>query len=211
MPPRTVLPLQTEETHHERHDIEDHPGMGSVRVEPGAKRIRAYLSGELVAYTSHPLLVWQRSYHPTCYFPATDVRTDLLSPDGNVTHSPSCGDGHSFSVRGGKETAGAALRSRTGLSQLIRPGPPRLLFGRLRQPHPCRPPHRRPRLALNRVRRGVGGADGSQATRCRCLSGVARTRSRRAGCLRASLVESWPFAVQRDVRRTSCGLHRSVR
>ena len=84
---------------------------GRVRVEPGAKRIRAYLGGELVADTTHPLLVWEKPFYPTYYFPAADVRTGLLSPDGGVTHSPSRGDARTFTVAaGGREAAGAALR-----------------------------------------------------------------------------------------------------
>ena len=36
----------------------------------GAKRIRAYLGGELVADTIRPLLVWEKPYYPAYYFPA---------------------------------------------------------------------------------------------------------------------------------------------
>jgi uncharacterized protein (DUF427 family) len=84
---------------------------GRVRVERGAKRIRAYLGGELVADTIRPLLVWERPQYPTYYFPAADVRSELLSPDGDVDHSPSRGDAHTFTVRaGGREAPGAAAR-----------------------------------------------------------------------------------------------------
>jgi uncharacterized protein (DUF427 family) len=84
---------------------------GRVRVERGAKRIRAYLGGELVADTARPLLVWEKPYYPTYYFPAEDVRTELLSPDGGLVHSPSRGDGHTFTARaGGHSVPRAALR-----------------------------------------------------------------------------------------------------
>ena len=84
---------------------------GRVRLEHGAKRIRAYLAGELVADTTRPLLVWEKPYYPTYYFPLDDVRRELLTPDGGIVHSPSRGDGRSFTVRvGSKEAAGAALR-----------------------------------------------------------------------------------------------------
>ena len=83
---------------------------GRVRVEPGAKRIRAYLCGELVAETTRPLLVWERPYYPTYYFPAADVRTELLTAEDGVAHSPSRGDARPFTLRaGGAERAGAAL------------------------------------------------------------------------------------------------------
>lgn len=32
---------------------------GRVRIEPGAKRVRAYLGGEVVVDTTRPLLVWE--------------------------------------------------------------------------------------------------------------------------------------------------------
>ena len=84
---------------------------GQVRVEHGAKRVRAYLGGELVADTIRPLLVWERPYYPTYYFPAEDVRPALLVPDGQIVHSPSRGDGQLFTViAGSKQAAGAALR-----------------------------------------------------------------------------------------------------
>jgi len=82
-----------------------------IRIEPSAKRIRAYLGAEVVADTIRPMLVWEVPYYPAYYFPAVDVRTDLLEPDGDVGHSPSRGDGRLFTVRaGGKEVLGAALR-----------------------------------------------------------------------------------------------------
>jgi uncharacterized protein (DUF427 family) len=93
---------------------------GRVRVEQGAKRVRAYLGGEPVADTIRPLLVWEKPYYPTYYFPAADVRLELLTPDGRVAHSPSRGDGRLFTVAaGGKQAAGAALRyERSPLEEL---------------------------------------------------------------------------------------------
>jgi len=84
---------------------------GRVRVEHGAKRIRAYLAGELVADTTQPLLVWEKPYYPTYYFPVDDVRAELLTPDGGLVHSPSRGNGRTFTIRvGDTEAIGAALR-----------------------------------------------------------------------------------------------------
>ncbi|HSV67358.1 MAG TPA: DUF427 domain-containing protein [Mycobacteriales bacterium] len=84
---------------------------GRVRVEPGAKLVRTYLGGELVARTTRPVLVWEVPYYPTYYFPVADVRADLLVPDGTVSHSPSRGDGQVFTVKvGGTQAAGAAVR-----------------------------------------------------------------------------------------------------
>jgi uncharacterized protein (DUF427 family) len=84
---------------------------GRVRVEHGAKRIRAYLGGELVADTTRPLLVWEKPQYPAYYIPIDDVRMKLLTADGGMVHSPSRGDGHTFTVTaGGKKVVGAALR-----------------------------------------------------------------------------------------------------
>jgi uncharacterized protein (DUF427 family) len=81
-----------------------------VRVEQGNKRIRAYLGGELVADTTRPLLVWEKPYYPTYYFPAASVNTEFLTEDGGVAHSPSRGDAKMFTVgAGGQERVGAAL------------------------------------------------------------------------------------------------------
>jgi uncharacterized protein (DUF427 family) len=84
---------------------------GRVRIERGEKRIRAYLGGELVADTTRPLLVWEAPYYPTYYFPDSDVRADLLRAEREVAHSPSRGDGRTFTVAaGGEEAPRAALR-----------------------------------------------------------------------------------------------------
>jgi uncharacterized protein (DUF427 family) len=83
---------------------------GRIRIETGAKRVRAYLGGEVVADTTRPVLVWEVPYYPTYYFPLADVRADLEA-DGGTVHSPSRGDGRTLTVRAGnKEATGAALR-----------------------------------------------------------------------------------------------------
>ena len=71
---------------------------GSVRVEQGPKRVRAYLEGQLVADTTRPFLVWEWPYYPTYYIPASDVRADLV-PTGKTEHSPSRGDGEVYDLQ----------------------------------------------------------------------------------------------------------------
>ena len=51
---------------------------GRIRIETGAKRLRAYLGGEVVADTTRPVLVWEVPYYPTYYFPLADVRAEFL-------------------------------------------------------------------------------------------------------------------------------------
>ncbi len=84
---------------------------GRVRVEQGAKRVRAYVGAEVVADTTHPRLVWEVPYYPAYYIPIQDVRTDLLVPTATVTHSPSRGDAQHYTIKAGnKESQDAALR-----------------------------------------------------------------------------------------------------
>jgi len=84
---------------------------GTVRVEQGAKRVRAYLAGALVVDSIRPLLVWEAPYYPTYYFPDADVLAELIDDGAEPSHSPSRGDGQVLSVRAGRGLAeGAALR-----------------------------------------------------------------------------------------------------
>jgi uncharacterized protein (DUF427 family) len=83
---------------------------GRVRVEPGHKRVRAYLSGDLVADTLAPLYVWERPMYPTYYIPAADV-VATLAGTGRSEHSPSRGEGEVLDVVTKNARAdGAALR-----------------------------------------------------------------------------------------------------
>jgi len=97
---------------------------GRVRLEPGAKRVRAFLGGEVVVDTTRPVLVWEKPYYPAYYVPLGDLRAEL-EPDGGSVHSPSRGDARTFTVRAGDaEVPGAALRYEEspieGLRDLVR-------------------------------------------------------------------------------------------
>jgi uncharacterized protein (DUF427 family) len=70
----------------------------NLRFEPGAKRVRTYLGGELVADTTRPLLVWEKPYFPVYYFPEGDVQLELLTPTGAVEPSPQRGDATIYTV-----------------------------------------------------------------------------------------------------------------
>jgi uncharacterized protein (DUF427 family) len=81
-----------------------------IKIEQGAKRVRVYLAGELVADTRAPFLVWERPYYPTYYFSMDDVRAELV-PAGRAEHSPSRGEGQVYHVKvAGADADGAALR-----------------------------------------------------------------------------------------------------
>ena len=84
---------------------------GRIRLETSPKRVRVQLDGLTVADSSRAVLVWEKPYYPTYYFPIADVRIDLLVPDSGVSHSPSRGDGTLYTVTAGGRTApGAAVR-----------------------------------------------------------------------------------------------------
>ena len=84
---------------------------GRIRLEPSPKRVRVQLGGLTVADSGRAVLVWEKPYYPTYYFPIDDVRTDLLIPDPGVSHSPSRGDGTLYTVTaGGRTVPGAAVR-----------------------------------------------------------------------------------------------------
>ena len=82
---------------------------GSVKIEPGRKRVRAYLNGELVADTIRPVLVWEWPYYPVYYVPAADVRAGLI-PAGQTEHSPSRGDAELLHVKVATATADLGAR-----------------------------------------------------------------------------------------------------
>lgn len=72
---------------------------GKVRIEQGGKRVRVMLGGEIIADTSHPLMVWEVPYYPTYYFPEQDVRTELLVDTGETKKSASRGTATQYEVK----------------------------------------------------------------------------------------------------------------
>jgi uncharacterized protein (DUF427 family) len=87
----------------------DATSRGTVRVEPSAKRVRAYLAGRLAADTRHPSLVWEVPYYPAYYVPLGDVTAELV-PAGKTERSPSRGDAVLYDVRAGGAVAEAAAK-----------------------------------------------------------------------------------------------------
>ena len=81
---------------------------GRVRTETGRKRVRAYLGGELVADTRQPVLVWEWPYFPVYYFPAADVRAELVEAGDRALAEP--GDAQLYHVRVPGATAKRAAR-----------------------------------------------------------------------------------------------------
>jgi uncharacterized protein (DUF427 family) len=82
-----------------------------VRTEPSLKRVRAYLGDVAVADSSHALLLLESGHTPVYYFPAADVRTDLLEPTDKHTHCPYKGDASYWTIRSGDRVAANAVWS----------------------------------------------------------------------------------------------------
>jgi uncharacterized protein (DUF427 family) len=89
------------------------PPLDRIHVETGAKRVRAYLGGDLVADTYRPLLVWEKPSYPTYYFPARDVRADL-APAGERPGADPLGDAEVFDVVTRHGRAARAARRYSG-------------------------------------------------------------------------------------------------
>jgi uncharacterized protein (DUF427 family) len=84
-------------------------GLERIRVERGAKRVRAYHAGDLVADTIRPLLVWELPYYPMYYIPADDVRARLID-SGRTERSPGRGAAEVLDVVTEHGTASGAAR-----------------------------------------------------------------------------------------------------
>ena len=83
--------------------------MAAVRMERGAKRVRAYVAGTVVADTVRPWLVWEDRPYPAYYVPVADVRTELLHGTGSSRVSEQRGEGHTFDLHVlGRTVRGAA-------------------------------------------------------------------------------------------------------
>jgi uncharacterized protein (DUF427 family) len=86
------------------------PDVSPIRVEDCRKRVRVRFGDEYVADSVRIKLVWERDGYPTYYFPADDVRADLLVATGSRQRSPSRTTAAAHTVKvGDAEAIGAAL------------------------------------------------------------------------------------------------------
>jgi uncharacterized protein (DUF427 family) len=79
-----------------------------VRLEPTAKRIRAYLGGEPVVDTIGACLVWEDRPYPAYYVPLADVVAGALQPSARTEESPERGLARYFDVVSERHTAAEA-------------------------------------------------------------------------------------------------------
>lgn len=90
-----------------------------IRIERGAKRIRAYLRGQLVLDTIEPRLVWEAPRHPHYYVRREDVFAELVAT-GHTHTSRRLGVSTLWTIRVGKhnERDAAAIYERTDIVEL---------------------------------------------------------------------------------------------
>jgi uncharacterized protein (DUF427 family) len=78
------------------------PRPGSeLYLEPTPKRIRAVVDGQTVADSRRAMLLQESGLMPIYYFPAEDVRSDLLEPSHKHTQCPKKGEASYYTVRVG--------------------------------------------------------------------------------------------------------------
>lgn len=64
------------------------PADYELRFEPSKKRGRVEFNGALIANSERALVVCETRLPPAYYFPAADVRMDLLFKTAHTTHCP---------------------------------------------------------------------------------------------------------------------------
>ncbi len=74
------------------------PGAIEVRLEPIAKRVRAFVGGLAIADSCRVTMMFETARLGVYYFPIEDVRTDLLVATTNVVASPIKGDASYYSI-----------------------------------------------------------------------------------------------------------------
>lgn len=82
---------------------------GLIYFEDFPRRIRAEFAGETVVDSRHAKLLHENGLLPILYFPADEVRTDLLVPSDKRSHCPWKGDASYWSLSVGGHTADDAV------------------------------------------------------------------------------------------------------
>ena len=87
----------------------DRPDLSQqIRVEQWPRRVRAVIGDVAVADSTRVLLLLEKGHLPVYYFPAEDVRTDLMEPTAKHTRCPYKGEASYWTVKaGGREVANA--------------------------------------------------------------------------------------------------------
>jgi len=70
----------------------------NVRIEPCARRLRAFVGGEVVVDTTRAVYLFETRHVPVYYLPVDDVRADLLEATTHSSHCPFKGDANYWSI-----------------------------------------------------------------------------------------------------------------
>src|ERR1700756_2162010 len=74
------------------------PTVIELRLEPIAKRVRAFAAGEAIADSCRVMMMFETARLPVYYFPLEDVRTDLLVASPRVVESELKGTASYYSI-----------------------------------------------------------------------------------------------------------------
>jgi uncharacterized protein (DUF427 family) len=72
-----------------------------VDILASSRHVRVEVDGVTVADSARPVILFETGLPPRYYLPLTDIRTDLLTPSGTVTHCPYKGTATYWSVDSG--------------------------------------------------------------------------------------------------------------
>ena len=87
------------------------PKVITVRTEPIAKRVRAFVGGVAIADSCRVMMMFETARLPVYYFPIEDVRTDLLVATSKIVTSVAKGDATYYSIAAdGRTVENAAWR-----------------------------------------------------------------------------------------------------
>ncbi|MBV9606364.1 MAG: DUF427 domain-containing protein, partial [Solirubrobacterales bacterium] len=80
----------------------DTPAPGqAMYIEPCPKWLRVMVGGETIADSRNALMVSESGHQPVYYFPAEDVRADVLEPSDRHTRCPKKGEASYHTIRVG--------------------------------------------------------------------------------------------------------------
>jgi uncharacterized protein (DUF427 family) len=86
----------------------DPPPPGTAMyMERSPKRVRVVVAGETVADSRQVMLLHESGHQPVYYFPAEDVRSDLLEPSDRHTRCPKKGEASYWTIRVGDHVVDA--------------------------------------------------------------------------------------------------------
>jgi uncharacterized protein (DUF427 family) len=84
-------------------NFEPPPPGKALYLEPTPKRLRVEVGGVTIADSRHAMMLHESGQQPIYYFPAQDVRADVLDDSDRHTHCPKKGDASYYTIRAGGE------------------------------------------------------------------------------------------------------------